>query len=89
MVDFSIIRGMFAGAEKVAQASRNTLANTQGALAPQRALAKALSTPSHPNAGRLLAESGSDDIPTLFSTRGSAAPFSNGLKAAANRTLAS
>ena len=84
-LNFSIIRGMIAGAEKRAQDSRVVLADTQGALAPHRIVAKSLAQPSHPDARRVIAESPSTDISNLHSTRGPADQFRRAIVLGANR----
>ncbi len=70
-----------------AQTSKAKLADTSGPLANQRVQARSLSKPSNPNAGQVIAESTENDMGALYSTRGSATPFRQGLIATFDRHL--
>ena len=76
-----------AATEQASRANRDL--GNQGELGRHRQFAQSLSKPSHPDARRLIAESSPGDMSGLSPTCGPAGPFSNMLKAAANRTLVS
>ena len=66
------------------QTSKAKLADTAGPLADQRVRARSLSKPSHPDAGRLIAES-SASIQDLYSTKGPADSFRRAIMLGASR----